>query len=399
MAAGGARALWSAAVSEARRSPLPLRWTAALAVGLWAAPTLAAPLTATSTRGLTATATATLELPPIEAAVTSTTLIGVGLAVDHYDAEGYPESKDGLLVTEVDREAGPIIIAQGNKPYYLEAQVTNVQRDAVLLARSGPRADTRPDGTIFDIPYGYGALKLNQSVVTLVEAKVVPHFSDNVKTYQLFALSDLYLGAALTFAGPRTDARFVYAEQYAGYAGVGLNLLALAGARLNATYGAFSVPLVFGGGYRYPALLTFLGTHWTTGAELVLGLGDADDAPATRAVIALPGLVHEIEWTWPMGDAPADYRADPRPVGWRQQALFARVGLYVDALSGSGGAGGVLVDVAVGWRFNLLGPTIPEHAFKETRVTYASERYIARKKEEEERRRQLEELMRRRSGG
>jgi len=74
------------------------------------------------------------------------------------------------------------------------------------------------------------------------------------------------------------------------------------------------------------------------------------------------------------------------------------VGLYADLASGSGGAGGLLVDVAVGWRFNLLGPTIPEHAFKDTRVTYASERYVARKREEEVRQRALEERFRQREG-
>jgi hypothetical protein len=359
-------------------------------------------LVATSSAALTTAAPvagpAAPELPPIDMVVTATTLLGVGGVTHHHDANGYPETAEGLLVTEVDAEVGPIVVLDGRRPHYLEAQVASVQRDAVLLARRGARADQRPDGSAFTIPYGYGALKLNTSIVTLVEAQLVPHFSDNQKSYQLFPLTDLYLGGALALTGPRADARFIHTEQYVGYAQVGLNLLALAGARINATHGAFAVPLVVGGGYRYPSLVSFLGTHWTTGLELTLGAGDADELPTTRALIVLPGVVHELEWALDREVARGDHRADARPSDWGQQALFVRVGLYADLASGSGGAGGLLVDVAVGWRFNLLGPTIPEHAFKDTRVTYASERYVARKREEEVRQRALEERFRQREG-
>ena len=33
------------------------------------------------------------------------------------------------------------------------------------------------------------------------------------------------------------------------------------------------------------------------------------------------------------------------------------------------------MDAAVGFRYNVVGPRIPEHPFKETRVVYLSEEY------------------------
>lgn len=335
-------------------------------------------------------------LPSFDAPVSSDLLLGVGLELDHFDDDHFPESRTGLLVVEVDKEVGPIIIMEGDAPHYVEAQFTNQQRDGVFLSRTGDRQDPLPDGTSFTIPYGYGALKTTMSAVTLVEAQLKPHFSDNQKSFTLFPLSDLYLGGALSLTGPAVDTRFVYTENLAVYAQVGLNVLAMAGARVAHTYGAYALGFTAGGGYRYPALLSFLGTHWTTGAEVRVGAIDADDDPTTYPVVLMAGVVQELEWTLDRPLDIVDYREDPRPSNWGLHSIFGKVGFYLDLISGDGGSGLFLFDVSVGYRFNLLGPTVPSHPFKETTVTYASERYIERKKEEEQRRRALEELMERR---
>jgi hypothetical protein len=336
-------------------------------------------------------------LPVITATVAGGGLIGVGLETHHHDADGHPESADGRLVLTVDPELGPYLVMQDGRPHSVEAQVANLQRDAVLLAREDGRADERPDGTRFEIPYGWGALKTNLAIVTLIEARLAPHFADNHKRYTLFPLSDLYLGGAVSVSGVHAELRYVHTEQTVVYGQLGLNPLAMAGATVGRTWAAFAVPLRAGGGWRYPSPLRFLGTHWTSGLELLLGLGAADEPiHETAAVVFLPGLVQELEWTWRRDLDIEDHRADPRPSDWGVHALFARVGLYLDAFSGRGGTGGLLVDVSVGYRFNLLGPDIPEHAFKATEVTWASARYVARKRDEEARRRALEDALRRR---
>ncbi|MCK6545991.1 hypothetical protein L6R52_08985 [Myxococcota bacterium] len=340
------------------------------------------------------TSTAAAELPAIDAPVGAATLVGVGLTVDHHDADGYPESATGLLVTAVDAEAGPIVILKGDRPHYVEAQFSNVQRDAVLFARRGVRTDQRPDGSAFEIAHGFGALKRTESVVTLVEARIVPHFSDNQKSYELFPLTDLYAGAALAVTGPKVDVRYVHTERWVAYAQAGLNLLAVAGARVNATFGATTLAWNVGAGWRYTPPFTFLGTNWTTGVDVSIGAGDADEDPSTNAFILMPGIAHELEWAADREFAKDDHRTDARPSDWGQQSFFGKVGVYLDPFSGTGGSGGVLVDFAIGWRFNFIGPTIPPHPFKETKVTFASDRYVKRKLEETERQRQLEERLR-----
>lgn len=335
-------------------------------------------------------------MPSFDVPVGPEQLLGTDLKLDHFDDDGFPESGNGLLVIEVDEEVGPIIIMQGDAPHYVEAQFTNLQRDGVFLARTGDRDDPLPDGTSFTIPYGYGALKTTLSAVSLVEAQLKPHFSDNQKTHTLFPLTDLYLGGALSLTGPAVDTRFVYTENLTVYAQVGLNVLAMAGARVANTYGAYALGFTAGGGYRYPALVSFLGSHWTSGAEVRLGAIDADNDPTTYPVVLMAGLVQELEWTLERPLEIEDYRSDARPSNWGLHSIFGKVGFYLDLISGDGGSGLFLFDVSVGYRFNIVGPTVPPHAFKETTVTFASERYIKRKAEEEERRRALEELMQRR---
>src|SRR5690606_24445373 len=124
---------------------------------------------------------------------------------------------------ENDPAAGPITMVQGQKPHYLEAQFVNVQRDAVWLARQGAVVDVLPNGASYEIPYGYGAVKRSLSAVTLVEAQVQPHFSDNQKSYDVFPLQDFYLGAALSLVGLRADLRYVSKERYVGHIQAGVN--------------------------------------------------------------------------------------------------------------------------------------------------------------------------------
>lgn len=331
--------------------------------------------------------------PPVTETVASDSLMGVGLVTDHYDDVGYPESAEGLLVIEVDPEVGPITWLRGAQPHYLEAQVVNVQRDGVFLAREGPIDDVLPDGTAHRTPYGYGAVKRTLTAVTLVEAQLQPHLSDNQKTYEPFPLRDFYLGAGLSLVGVRGEVRYVDKERYVGYAQVGVNLPALSGLEFNRTFRAFAVPVALGGGIRYPSLVGIIGTNWTTGAELSLGFFSIDDdARDTGNAIALPGLFHEVEWSFQRDVGVSDHRSDPRPSNYGVQSFFAKLGAYADFFGGV--THGLLFDIHVGYRYNFQGPTIPPHEFKETQVTFASERYVQRRREEAVRQRQLEELRR-----
>lgn len=331
-------------------------------------------------------------LPDVPAAVAPNEMLGVDQAPDHYDETGYAESREGLLVVELDPRAGPITLLRGERPHYLEAQFINVQRDGIWMARKGSLSDVLPSGASHEVPFGYGAIKRSLSAITLVEAQLVPHISDNQKSYESFPLRDLYVGAALSLSGLHAAVRWIEKERYVAFGQVGLNVLALAGATINRTYGAFSVPLTLGGGIRYPALVEIMGSHWTTGAELSLGLGAADNDKDTGNVIVLPGLFQEVEWTFDRDVGVTDYRADPRPYNYGVHALCVKLSAYANYFGGANH--GIMFDLLVGYRFNLIGPSIPAHEFKQTKVTYASERYVKRKREEELRREQLEELRR-----
>jgi hypothetical protein len=324
-------------------------------------------------------------------------MLGVDLAPDHYDDAGYPESAEGLLVVELDPSAGPITMVRGKQPHFIEAQFTNTQRDGILLARKGSLSDVLPSGAAHEIPYGYGAIKRSLSAITLVEAQLTPHISDNQKSYDTFALRDLYVGAALSLSGLRAEARWIEKERYVGFGQLGLNVAALAGAKINRTYGAFAVPITLGGGIRYPAVVDILGSHWTTGVELSVGLGAADDDKDTGNVIILPGLFHELEWTFERDLGVQDYRTDPRPYNYGLHAIFLKLSAYANFFGAADS--GILFDLLVGYRLNIVGPSIPPHEFKQTQTTYASDRYVKRKLEEEQRRKQLEELRRERGAG
>jgi hypothetical protein len=333
-------------------------------------------------------------IPAMKSAVPPSGLLGNGLTPDHYDETGYPESAEGLLVIELDPNAGPITLLRGKEPHYLEAQFLNTQRDAIWMARKRSLFDVLPSGASHEIPYGYGAIKRSFSAITLVEAQLVPHISDNQKSYETFPLRDLYIGAALSLTGLLGEVRWTEKERYVAFGQAGLNVLALADAKINRTYGAFAVPLTLGGGIRYPALIGILGTHWLTGAELSLGLGAADDDKETGNVIVLPGLFHELEWTFDRNLGVTDYRADPRPYNYGAHALYVKLTAYADIFGAA--SSGILFNILVGYRLNIIGPSIPAHDFKQTQATYASQRYVQRKQEEEQRRKQLEDLRRQR---
>ena len=359
---------------------------------------LASAVLATVAHAQTAQAQAPVTTPPVVLeAVAPSDMIGVDLKPDHYDDAGYPESAEGLLVVELDPTAGPITMVRGKQPHYIEAQFTNTQRDAVLLARKQSLSDVLPSGAAHEVPYGYGAIKRSLSAITLVEAQLTPHVSDNQKSYETFPLRDLYVGAALSLSGLRGEARWVEQERYVAFGQVGLNVAALAGAKINRTYGAFAVPVTLGGGIRYPSLVGIIGSHWTTGAELNLGLGATDDDKDTGNVIVLPGLFHEVEWTLDRDLDVKDYRADPRPYNYGLHAISLKIGAYANVLGDAGS--GILFDILVSYRINIVGPSIPPHDFKQTRTTYASDRYVRRKLEDEQRRKQLEELRRDRGVG
>lgn len=301
-----------------------------------------------------------------------------------YDDNGFPEDSRGILAVSPDGEGYVVRMRGVSFPYLLYAQFVNRQRDAVFLAREGLLRDPLPDGTLKDIPYGYGALKTTSAYLSVVEAIVLPHVSDNQKDYRQFPLQDLYLGLSLGVTGLLVEARYIEKERLFGHARVGLNFLGGAGgvglAPLN--YSALRIHL--GAGVAFPGLLeNLLGdNHWSVGGDLLLGLGDADQDPATSSVVWMPGAFFELEkrdlfgWgnRWAGLVERGDYRDDPRPDNYHVRAFTARVGLYVDLQNGRD-TGWVKADAAIGLRYNVAGPRIPAHRFKETDILYLADEY------------------------
>ncbi len=322
--------------------------------------------------------------------------VGEPCAADHYDSKGFPEDPRGLLAAC--RQDGEFLVYMRAEadPFLLYAQFANRQRDAVFLARNGAIFDPLPDGSIREIPRGQGALKTNETYISLVEGLLLPHVSDNQKAYRLFPLWDLYLGASLGMTGLLAEARYVHGERYFAYAAAGVNLFGGAQAPSLAPLTYFALPLHLGAGVQLPFLSSILpgDNHWSAGADLLLGFGDTDRDPATPAVVWLPGVFLELEkrdlfgWgsRWAGFRPRGDFREDPRPDNYHLRTLFARLGLYADLQNG--GHGGYLkLDAALGFRYNLLGPRIPEHEFKETRVIYLNDEYRSEVLRQRERRR------------
>jgi hypothetical protein len=303
-----------------------------------------------------------------------TDALHMGAARDHYDDNGYPETESGRLVLR-EHDDGPIIHMQDDPdPYLLYAQYVNRQRDAVLLARTGTVDDVLPSGASVEVPYGYGAVKLNTVYVSIVESLVVPHFSDNQKEYEQFPLTDLYLGGSFGLTGVLASVRYVHTEQYVGYLAAGYNPF---GSRdPSGVLNRYLFPVHLGGGYRFPGIFPeLLGeNNWTVGADLMIGLGDPDGDPSTPSGILFPGAFLDVERVlFSESGLRRDFRTDPRPYDYHVNALVFRAGAYLNVTNPS--AGLIVPVFSLSYQYNVVGPRIPEHDFKETEVLYVNDVY------------------------
>jgi hypothetical protein len=151
-----------------------------------------------------------------------------------------------------------------------------------------------------------------------------------------------------------------------------------------APFNYYALTLRLGGGVQFPGLLeTLIGdNHWSVGGDLLLGFGNADRNPDTPAVVWVPGVYFELEkrnlfgWgdRWVGFGERGDFREDPRPLNYHVRALYLRIGYYLDLQNGRD-SGYSKLDMALGFRYNLAGPKIPPHRFKETGVIYLSDEY------------------------
>ncbi|MFP4384482.1 MAG: hypothetical protein ACLFST_07060 [Spirochaetia bacterium] len=302
--------------------------------------------------------------------------VNVGGELDHYDSDGFPEDEDGLLVFDMEETTPLVTMEDDPVPFPLLAQFANIQRDAVFLSRNAPIIDTRPDGTRKTIPFGYGAVKLNTVYLSLVEGIVLPHFSDNRKEYRVFPLSDIYIGASAGFTGIGGDIRFTLMERYCMYSSFRINAFR---SLRKPPFSYNSVSVVLGGGYRFISPVTVLlgQNFWTVGLEMYSGFGDGDRDPATRPFYWIPGIFFEIEKTFsPKQSGEQDYRTDPRPHNYRVSSFSLRGGLGFN-IGNYGDSGFLKLDLSLTYRFNIKGPSIPVHEFKQTEPVYLSEQYLA----------------------
>ena len=310
----------------------------------------------------------------LEAASLGTEALRFGTSFSHHDEDGYPENPDGLLVLRESPD-GPLVTMRGDPdPYLLYAQYANRQRDAVMLARTGTVRDVLPDGQTVDIPYGYGAVRFNTVYVSIVESLLVPHFSDNQKEHVEFPLTDFYIGGSFGLTGILGSVRYVHTEQYVAYIAAGYN--PFRGRSPNSVLSQYTVPVHLGGGYRFPGIFPeFLGeNNWTLGTDLMLGIGRRGADPVEPGVI-VPGAFIDIERVlFDERGLRRDYRTDARPYNYRVNALVFRAAAYLNVTNL--GAGDLFFPVfSLSYQYNVIGPRIPRHDFKETRVLYVDETY------------------------
>ncbi len=303
----------------------------------------------------------------------------------HYGENGYPETQAGRLVVE-SHDDGPIVTLQNDPlPFLLYAQYSNRQRDAVFLSRTGDREDVLPNGDLVSIPFGYGSVKFSTVYVSIVESLVVPHFSDNQKEYLEFPLIDLYLGGSLGLTGAAVGLRYVYAERFVAHASTGYNPFVSPGG--SGVLNRFIVPFHLGAGFRFPSPLSFLRrSNWTVGGDLMLGLGDRDGDAATASGVLAPGVFLDVELVlFDERGLERDFRNDPRPYNYNVNALLFRVAAYAN-LAGVTEPGWFYPSFSIGYQFNVIGPRIPEHEFKETRILYVADIYAEDLREQARRR-------------
>jgi hypothetical protein len=312
--------------------------------------------------------------------------VNIGAQLDHYDSDGFPEDSDGMLVFDM-KDTKPLVRMEGEEvPRPLTAQFVNIQRDAVFLARKDTITDTRPDGALKTIPFGYGAVKLNTVYLSLAEGVIIPHFSDNQKEYRTFPLSDIYLGASVGFTGAGGDLRFTFLEQFSAFGSFRINAFRSL-RKPPFSYNTASVHI--GAGYRFVSPVTLLLGHnfWTVGLEVFNGFGDGDGDPGTRPFYWIPGLFWEIEKTISPDRqiAAEDYRGDPRPYNYRVNSFSLKTAVLLN-IGNYGGTGLLKFDISFTYRFNTKGPSIPVHEFKQTQPVYLSDAYLAQIEAERKRR-------------
>ena len=295
--------------------------------------------------------------------------------VDHYDENGYPEDADGRLVLVPDSDGPMVFVEDDAVPYLLYAQYVNRQRDAVFLARTGTISDVLPSGEEYEVPYGSGAVKFNTIYVSTLESLLVPHFSDNQKTYEVFPLRDLYAGGGFGLTGITAITRYVHREQFVGEVQIGWN--PFGSWNPDSLINQYAIPVHAGGGYRFPGLFPeLLGDNmWTAGIDFFGGFGDRDDDPATGPFV-LPGAYLDVERVlYDETGRGRDYRTDPRPYNYNVNSLSIRIAAYLNIRAIGTGGNVVVPNIALRYQYNIVGPDIPEHQFKETNVLYVNELY------------------------
>ncbi len=310
----------------------------------------------------------------LEAASLGTDALRFGTSFSHHDDHGYPENADGLLVLRESPD-GPLVTMRGDRdPYLVYAQYANRQRDAVMLARTSSVRDVLPSGETVDVPYGYGAIRFNTVYVSIVESLLVPHFSDNQKEHVEFPLTDLYIGGSFGLTGILGSVRYVHTEQYVGYLAAGYN--PFRSDNPASVLNRYTVPVHLGGGYRFPGIFPeFLGeNNWTVGVDLMLGFGRRGADPATSGVL-VPGAFIDVERVlFDERGLRRDYRTDPRPYNYRVNALVFRAAAYLNVTNL--GADDLFFPVfSLSYQYNVIGPRIPQHDFKETQVLYVDDAY------------------------
>ena len=294
---------------------------------------------------------------------------------ERYDEDGFPQDRTGMLVLADDDE-GPMVYMEGEEvPYLLYALYDNRQRDAVILARTGTRTDVLPTGEPYEVPYGFGTVKQNVVSVSIIEGLIAPHFSDNRKEYSDFPLEDLYLGLSFGTTGLDASVRYVRREALAFHASLGVNVF---GSMVpGSTVNYYSVPFHLGAGYRFPGPFPDLvgDLLLTLGADVLFGIGDRDGDPSTSGFLGLPGIFLDIERALiDERGIGRDVRSDPRPYNYRVNAVVLRAAVYLDFVNPD--VDGILLPaLSLSYSYNIVGPRIPDHSIKETRVLYLNELY------------------------
>jgi hypothetical protein len=274
----------------------------------------------------------------------------------------WAEDSEGKLITGDDGERGRVTIVDG-KVYPLRSQYLNRQRDAVILARWEAVLDNRPDGRAQRIERGMGVVRFNALTVSMVDSIDEPHFSNNQKEYESFVLRDLMMGASFGVPASGVSLDWVYRDTWLAAASFGYNLAYAFGAGEDALYGGFPVMIGAGVGARMPAPVQFpvLGRHYWGAVFLVNG-AIGGERQGSRL---LPALA--VELTKAVYADPEQPREGALPWNYPLSEWVLRMGAVFDG-SGSGRGAGLFF--SIGYRFQIIGPSVPGHVSKETVALY-----------------------------